>query len=86
MRTTLSTKGHIVLPKSLRDQQRIGPGTMFEIEAVGNLIVLRPLATSAASCEWSDLIGFNRPDGPTRSIAEQDAAVFDRFRSRGGRG
>ena len=32
MRTTISSKGQIVLPRELRDQDRIVPGQRFEIE------------------------------------------------------
>ena len=34
MRTTVSTKGQIVLPAELRDQDRIKPGQQFEIERI----------------------------------------------------
>lgn len=34
MKTTVSSKGQIVLPAELRDQDRIGPGQQFEIERV----------------------------------------------------
>jgi AbrB family looped-hinge helix DNA binding protein len=35
MRTTISTKGQIVLPVELRDADGIKPGEQFEIERVG---------------------------------------------------
>jgi AbrB family looped-hinge helix DNA binding protein len=34
MRTTVSTKGQIVLPAELRDQDRIRPGQQFAIERI----------------------------------------------------
>ena len=34
MRTTISTKGQIVLPAELRQQDRIQPGEEFDIERV----------------------------------------------------
>jgi len=34
MKTTISTKGQIVLPAELRDADRIAPGEQFDIERV----------------------------------------------------
>jgi len=35
MKTTISSKGQIVLPAALREQDRIEPGEEFEIERLG---------------------------------------------------
>jgi len=35
MRTTISTKGQIVLPAELRDADGIRPGEIFEVDRVG---------------------------------------------------
>lgn len=35
MKTTVSSKGQIVLPAELRQQDRIEPGQEFEIERIG---------------------------------------------------
>ncbi len=35
MRTTISSKGQIVLPAELRAQDRIAPGQQFEVERIG---------------------------------------------------
>jgi AbrB family looped-hinge helix DNA binding protein len=34
MKTSLSSKGQIVLPAELREQDRLGPGQQFEIERI----------------------------------------------------
>jgi AbrB family looped-hinge helix DNA binding protein len=34
MKTTISTKGQVVLPAELRDQDRIEPGQQFSIERI----------------------------------------------------
>lgn len=39
----LSTKGQIILPKSIRDSREWGPGMEFTIEPAGNGILLRPV-------------------------------------------
>jgi len=41
-RTRLSTKGQIILPKSVRDSRSWGPGTEFTVEETGEGILLRP--------------------------------------------
>jgi AbrB family looped-hinge helix DNA binding protein len=40
--TRISTKGQIILPKSLRVARAWGPGTEFTVEETGNGILLRP--------------------------------------------
>ncbi len=42
--TRLSTKGQIILPKSIRDSRAWGPGTEFTLEESGEGILLRPAA------------------------------------------
>ena len=42
--TRLSTKGQIILPKSIREPRAWGPGTEFEVEETGDGILLRPRA------------------------------------------
>ena len=41
--TKLSSKGQVVLPKSLRDARNWKPGTRFAVEQVPEGILLRPL-------------------------------------------
>jgi AbrB family looped-hinge helix DNA binding protein len=40
--TRLSTKGQIVLPKTIRSSRAWGPGTEFTVEETGDGILLRP--------------------------------------------
>lgn len=42
--TRLSTKGQIILPKSIRASRSWGPGTEFTIEEISDGILLRPAA------------------------------------------
>jgi AbrB family looped-hinge helix DNA binding protein len=35
MKTVMSSKGQIVLPAAIRDQDRIQPGDQFELERIG---------------------------------------------------
>jgi AbrB family looped-hinge helix DNA binding protein len=42
METKLDKFGRVVIPKEVRDQCGIGPGTVLEVESAGEQIVLKP--------------------------------------------
>jgi AbrB family looped-hinge helix DNA binding protein len=44
---TLDKAGRVVLPKPLRDEMRLEPGDVLEIESTGEEITLRPLRGQA---------------------------------------
>lgn len=44
MRTTLSSKGQLVLPAEVRRQLRLAKGERLSIEVRGDSVVLRPVA------------------------------------------
>lgn len=54
MKTTLSSKGQIVLPVELRELDRIAPGQQFEIERLqSGEYLLKKVSTPAISMvEW----------------------------------
>lgn len=53
--TRLSTKGQIVLPRSIRVSREWGPGTKFTIEETGEGILLRPsVFPRPVSKKWLD--------------------------------
>jgi AbrB family looped-hinge helix DNA binding protein len=79
--TRLSTKGQVVLPKSLRASHRWKPGTEFIIQDRDDGILLKPKAGAAART-WESIIGCVRYTGPRRSVKEMDAAVAAEARSR----
>jgi len=80
-KTKLSTKGQVVLPKSIRASHRWKPGTEFTIEERDEGILLKPKAGTAART-WESLIGSVRYAGPRRSIKEMDEAIAAEARSR----
>ena len=45
MLSTITTKGQVTIPKSLRDQFAIGPKDKVDFTAEGNRIILRPVRT-----------------------------------------
>ena len=78
-RTRISSKGQVVLPKEVRDRQGWPPGTELEVEAQGNVVVLRP-ARPLPRTTLDDVIGCIPYDGPPVSIDEMDAAVEEAAR------
>jgi len=72
--TKLSTKGQIVLPKSLRVARHWNPGTQFIVQEQGDSVLLTP-KSAAASSDWESLIGCAGYRGPRKSIREMDEAV-----------
>jgi AbrB family looped-hinge helix DNA binding protein len=83
--TRLSSKGQIILPKSVREEHRWEPGTEFSVEPAGDGVLLRPVK-SVAHSRLEDVAGCLRVPGPGRSIAEMDAAVIVELRGRRDRG
>lgn len=79
--TKLSTKGQVVLPKSLRASRRWKPGTEFIIEDQNEGLLLKP-KTGAGSRTWESIIGCVAYAGPRKSIKEMDEAVAKEARSR----
>jgi AbrB family looped-hinge helix DNA binding protein len=44
----LSSKGQLVIPRSIRKALGLGPGTRFEVQIEGGRIVLEPVETRAS--------------------------------------
>lgn len=83
--TRLSSKGQIVLPKSIRESHGWMPGTEFVIEDSGGGILLRPTArVSATSLE--DVVGCLRYKGKPKTISQMERAIAPEITSRRDRG
>lgn len=80
-KTKLSTKGQVVLPKSLRAAHRWKPGTEFIIEDRDDGILLKPKAGARART-WESIVGCVPYAGPRKSVKEMDKAVAAEARSR----
>ena len=73
--TKLSSKGQVVIPKSLRTAHRWKPGTEFVVEEQGDTILLRP-KQKREKLQWEKMIGFLNYKGPRKTIREMDEAVM----------
>ncbi|HEY3823119.1 MAG TPA: AbrB/MazE/SpoVT family DNA-binding domain-containing protein [Bryobacteraceae bacterium] len=83
--TRLSTKGQIVLPKTLRSSHSWGPGTRFTVEETGDGILLRP-AEPLPRTELDDVVGCLRYKRRPKTLAQMDAAIAREVSRRHDRG
>lgn len=77
--TTLSSKGQVIIPKTLRVARRWGPGTQLEVHDTPDGILLRPAAARQKVALSEGLEAIRRRvgyAGPTISLAEMDAEVL----------
>jgi AbrB family looped-hinge helix DNA binding protein len=72
--TKLSSKGQVILPKSVRDEHRWLPGTEFQVEDTPAGILLRP-AKPLPPTRLKDVIGCTGYKGPAKTLEEMDAAI-----------
>jgi AbrB family looped-hinge helix DNA binding protein len=56
MKTLLSERGQVVIPKKIRETVHIAKGDELEIEVVGETIVLKPIRRFKAD-KWQDYAG-----------------------------
>jgi AbrB family looped-hinge helix DNA binding protein len=83
--TRLSTKGQIILPKSVRDTHNWPPGTDFSVEDCGDGVLLRPIKTNPPT-RLNDVVGCLGVAGAPRTIEEMDAAIDAELTDRRDRG
>jgi AbrB family looped-hinge helix DNA binding protein len=72
--TRLSTKGQIVLPKTMRTSRAWGPGTEFTVEETGEGILLRP-AGCFSEATLDQVAGCLRPKRKPKTPAQMGAAI-----------
>ena len=83
--TRLSSKGQIILPKTVRDAHHWGPGTDFSVEDSGEGVLLRPVRTGQPG-RLEDVVGCLPTKGPARNVEEMDDAIAAELRDRRDRG
>ena len=79
--TTVSTKGQVILPKTIREQREWAAGTRLIVEDTKEGVLLRR-APLFAPTRMEDVFGSLKAKGPARSIEEMDAAVAAEARRR----
>jgi len=83
--TTLSTKGQVILPKSIRERRRWGPGTRLVVEDTPEGVLLKP-APLFPPTRPQDVYGMLKYSGPPKTIEEMDAAITAEVKRRHARG
>lgn len=73
-RTTLSTKGQLIIPKEVRERHGWGPGTAISVEEDGDAVILRPLR-SPGTTRPEEVIGILRGAERPRTLAEMEQAI-----------
>jgi AbrB family looped-hinge helix DNA binding protein len=73
-KTKLSTKGQIILPKSVRDSQNWEAGTEFTVEATAEGVLLRPVKRLPVTT-LDQVAGCLRRTGKTKTIAQMNTAI-----------
>lgn len=82
--TKLSSKGQIILPKSVRESHHWSAGMEFVIEDTPDGIMLRP-AKSFSPTHLQDVIGCTGYTGPAKSFEDMEAAIVEGARNHAGR-
>ncbi len=72
--TKLSSKGQVVLPKSVREQHGWGPGTEFVVESTPDGVRLRAKAPFAQTA-LDQVHGSVRHSGPPKSLEAMEAGI-----------
>jgi AbrB family looped-hinge helix DNA binding protein len=83
--TRLSSKGQVILPKSVREARHWPPGTEFEVENRPEGILLRPKKRFAATC-MEEVIGCTGYQGPAQSLEAVEQAIAQGVSERHARG
>jgi AbrB family looped-hinge helix DNA binding protein len=83
--TVVSTKGQIVLPKSIRESQEGKPGTELTVEETKDGVLLRA-ASRLPRTKLDDVVGFLRWRGKPKTIAQMNAAIEKELKRRHARG
>jgi AbrB family looped-hinge helix DNA binding protein len=72
--TVVSTKGQIILPKTVREQRNWPPGTRLIVEQVPEGVLLRS-ASSIPRSKPEDVFGLLAHSGPPVTLEEMDSAI-----------
>jgi len=72
-KTTVSSKGQIAIPKSVRDRLNLKPGTQLAIDVLGESLVLKRVVTEFP--DWRTMEGMARGgESLTKALMEERAA------------
>ncbi|HQW52338.1 MAG TPA: AbrB/MazE/SpoVT family DNA-binding domain-containing protein [Tepidiformaceae bacterium] len=79
--TKLSSKGQVILPKSVRVARNWQAGVEFAVEEVADGVLLRPLKPFPAT-HLEDVAGCVGYKGPRKSLEDMEQAILSEARKR----
>lgn len=79
--TKLSSKGQIIIPKSVRSAHHWQPGTEFVIEDRGDAILLKPRKPFPVT-NLKEGLGCAGYSGPAKTLEEMEQGIADEIRKR----
>ena len=83
--TKLSSKGQVILPKTVRDARNWPPGTEFAVEQVSDGVLLRPLRPFKPT-KFDDVYGCLKYHGRAKTLRQMERAIAKGVRARHDRG
>lgn len=72
--TVVSTKGQVILPKTIRDHRHWAAGTRLTVEETAEGVLLKSAPLFAAT-KVEEMFGVLVHEGPALSLADMDAAI-----------
>ena len=79
--TTVSTKGQVILPKTIRDQRHWSAGTELVVEDTPDGVLLKAKPAFPRT-RPKDVFGSAPYKGPPKTIEEMDAAIVAELKRR----
>ncbi|HVY34835.1 MAG TPA: AbrB/MazE/SpoVT family DNA-binding domain-containing protein [Caulobacteraceae bacterium] len=83
--TRVSTKGQVILPKSVRENRKWTTGTQLVVEETDEGVLLRPAALFPPTT-IDDVCGSLKWSGPPITLEQMDEAISAEVRERHARG
>ena len=83
--TKLSTKGQVILPKTIRDAHRWNPGTEFLVQEVHDGVLLRP-AKLFPPARFEEVAGCLHYTGRPKTVGQMHRAIANEVKRRHARG
>jgi AbrB family looped-hinge helix DNA binding protein len=79
--TVISTKGQVILPKTIRDQRHWAAGTRLTVEDTPEGVLLKATPLFAQT-KVSSVFGSLRHDGPALTLEAMDKAITQEAKRR----
>ncbi len=83
--TRLSSKGQVILPKSVRSARNWQPGTEFAVEELQDSVLLRPVRPFKTTT-FDEVFGCLKYGGRAKTLSQMEKAIAKGVRARHGRG